>query len=140
MGLNEFAGYLAVGIAALISGFAAARYGLRTGPAYLGIAIVFSGLLLTVLLVRDTSAHVTLEQSESNEPDDIDRPTLIAVLRRSLWSDRRLFSVSQAGFANNLNDGLAWGIFPLFFGATELTCARSPRWSRFTRLSGVCVS
>jgi MFS family permease len=121
MGLNEFAGYLAVALAALASGFAAARYGLRPGPAYLGVGIVLSGLLLTILLVRDTGAHARLEETQTAGRVDGDRPGLLTVLRRSLWSDRRLFSVSQAGFANNLNDGLAWGLFPLFFGAADLT-------------------
>ncbi len=120
MGLNEFAGYLAVALAALASSFAATRYGLRAGPAYLGLIIAAIGLLLTVFLVRDTRAHAALEQSNTTWLDG-DQPSLGRVLRLSLGSHRGLFSVSQAGFINNLNDGLAWGLFPLFFAAAGMS-------------------
>jgi MFS family permease len=119
MGLNESAGYVAVAIAALGSGFAATSFGLRAGPAYLGLAICTVGLLLSWLFVRETSAHVDLE--ETHRSDVSARPRLAQLLRQSLWSDRGLFSVSQAGFMNNLNDGLAWGIFPLLFVASGLS-------------------
>jgi MFS family permease len=119
MGLNESAGYVAVAIAALGSGFAAADFGLRAGPAYLGLAICTVGLLLSWLFVRETSAHVELEEARSSSVTE--RPRLAQLLRKSLWSDRGLFSVSQAGFMNNLNDGLAWGIFPLLFVASGLS-------------------
>lgn len=119
VGLNEFAGYLAVGIAALASGVVAANFGLRSGPAYLGVAICAVGLLLSVFFVRDTSMHVELE--EARESTTVARPRLGQLLRWSLWSDRALFSVSQAGFMNNLNDGLAWGVFPLLFLASGLS-------------------
>jgi MFS family permease len=124
MGLNEFAGYVAVALAALASGYAAAQWGLRAGPAYLGVAISLGGLVLSTAWVRDTSAHAQLEQSLHDALAEAERPTLGAVLRRSLWSDARLFSVSQAGFVNNLNDGLAWGIFPLWFAAAGLPLPR----------------
>jgi MFS family permease len=119
MGLNESAGYVAVALAALGSGFAAARWGLRLGPAYVGIAIAVLGLLLTVLFVRDTSAHVRLEAKTVGSAEG-DGLTLSTVLRRSLWRDRKLFSVSQAGFINNLNDGMAWGLFPILFAGAGL--------------------
>lgn len=121
MGLNEFAGYVALAAAALLSGFAAARWGLRAGPAFLGLGIVCCGSLISFLLVRDTTEHARLEQRRFEVLSDHDRPRLSTVLRRSLWSDRALSSLNQAGFANNLNDGLAWGLFPIFFGAAELT-------------------
>ncbi len=120
MGLNEFAGYLAVAVASLASGFAAARWGLRAGPAYLGVAVACVGLFLAAVFVRDTSAHARVEDATTGGAAAGPRLRLGQVLRRSLWSDRRLFSVSQAGFVNNLNDGLAWGIFPLFFRAAGL--------------------
>jgi MFS family permease len=119
MGLNEFAGYVAVAMAAFGSGLAATSYGLRAGPAYLGLAICTVGLLLSLLFVRETSAHVELEEahlSRATAP-----PRLRQLLRQSLWSDRRMFSLSQAGFMNNLNDGLAWGVFPLLFVAAGLS-------------------
>ncbi|MDQ6887959.1 MAG: MFS transporter, partial [Gemmatimonadota bacterium] len=119
MGLNESAGYVAVAIAALGSGLAASNLGLRAGPAYLGLAICTSGLALSWLFVRDTSAHVELEDAH---PSDVNaRPRLAQMLRQSVWSDRGLFSASQAGFMNNLNDGLAWGLFPLLFVASGLS-------------------
>jgi MFS family permease len=121
MGMNEFAGYLAVALAALASGVAAASWGLRTGPAYLGIAISLVGLLVTLLLVKDTSAHARLEATSLPHGSGSGPRSLGFVLRSSLWRDRGLFSVSQAGFVNNLNDGLAWGLFPLFFAATGLS-------------------
>ena len=121
MGLNEFAGYLAVAAAALASGFVAAQYGLRAGPAYLGLGIGAIGLLLSVLLVRDTSQHARLEEASTPLSGDVIKPDVRALVKRSLWSDARMFSVSQAGFANNLNDGLAWGLFPLFFAAAQMS-------------------
>jgi MFS family permease len=121
MGLNEFAGYIALAAAALASGFAAAQYGLRSGPAYLSLAVVLTGLILTLLLVRDTTAHARLEAASVPLLEQAHHPGLVSVLKRSLWSDRRFFSVSQAGFANNLNDGLTWGLFPIFFSAAGLS-------------------
>jgi MFS family permease len=117
MGVNESAGYLAVALAALASGYAAARWGLRLGPAYLALGVSSLGLLLAAIWVRDTSEHARLEGSAAASSESAERPTLGRVLRRSLWSDAALFSASQAGFVNNLNDGLAWGLFPLYFAA-----------------------
>jgi MFS family permease len=121
MGLNEFAGYVAVAGAGIVSGFAAANYGLREGAAYPGIVIVLMGLFLS-LLVRDTAGHVRAESAQGVHRAQVDgRPQMMTILRRSLWSDAGLFSVSQAGLVNNLNDGLAWGVFPLMFTASGLS-------------------
>jgi len=120
MGLNEFAGYLAVAGAAFASGVVASNYGLRAGPAYLGIAIALVGLILSVLFVHETSHHAALEES-STLGDVTPSPSLSQLLRRSLWSDRPMFSVSQAGLVNNLNDGLAWGVFPLLFAGAAFS-------------------
>jgi MFS family permease len=119
MGLNEFAGYLALGMAGLLSGVVAAHYGLREGTALLGFIVALGGLTLSCF-VRDTSDHVRLETARHDKVL-IRRPSLRAVLARSVWSDANLFSVSQAGFVNNLNDGLAWGVFPLLFTASGLS-------------------
>lgn len=123
-GLNEFSGYLAVALAALASGVVAQSYGLRAGPAYLGLAIALAGLLLSLLFVRETSGHAALEEGNTTTNAvghaallTMPPPKLAQLLRGSLWSERRLFSVSQAGLVNNLNDGLAWGLFPLLFAA-----------------------
>jgi MFS family permease len=120
MGLNEFSGYLFVGVAGLMSGFLASRYGLRAGAAYPGVVIALVGLLLS-WFVRETAGHVRLESLNQSSPTVNDRPRLATVLTRSLWSDAGLFSVSQAGLVNNLNDGLAWGVFPLLFTTSGLT-------------------
>ena len=122
MGLNEFAGYLALAGAALASGVVATTYGLRTGPAYMGIAIAIVGLVLSVLLVRETQHHAALEEL-STAAAPADKRGVLQLLRRSLWTDRGMFSVSQAGLVNNLNDGLAWGVFPLLFATAALSLA-----------------
>lgn len=126
MGLNEFAGYLAVALAAVASGIVAARYGLRAGPAYFMLGTALTGLLLSVCFVRDTSAHAALEERHVAElTRDTERPTLPQLLARSTWSHSGLFSVSQAGLVNNLNDGLAWGVFPLLFAGAGLSLRRT---------------
>jgi MFS family permease len=117
MGLNEFAGYLAVGLAALGSGVLATRLGLRPATAYLGLGVAVIGLVLSAF-VRETAPHARLAAAAHRHQP---RPRLVDVLKRSLWTDAGLFSASQAGFVNNLNDGLAWGVFPLVFKAAGLT-------------------
>ena len=121
MGLNECAGYAALAGAGILSAIAASHYGLRGGAAYPGLVIALIGLMLS-WFVRDTAGHVRLETSQRTAHSSADeRPRLSTILRRSMWSDAGLFSVSQAGFVNNLNDGLAWGVFPLVFTASGLT-------------------
>ena len=120
MGLNEFAGYLAVALSALASGEIASRYGLRPEPFYLGIAFGALGLALSHLFVHDTMQHVRHEATlAASSPSGV--PTLRELLARMSWRDPALFSASQAGLVNNLNDGLAWGLFPIFFSAAGLS-------------------
>jgi MFS family permease len=122
VGLNEFAGYLALGLTALATGYIAQRYGLRPQPFYLGIAYAALGLILSVFLVRDTRHHVGLEiagHAVAAEP-----VKFWAVFRRTSFGDRNLFAASQAGLVNNLNDGMSWGLFPLFFASFGLTVGR----------------
>jgi MFS family permease len=122
MGLNEFAGYLAVALSALATGEIASRYGLRPEPFYLGIAFVAIGLALSEFLVRDTMAHVRHEATLHADPTDTGRvPRWRELFALVSWRDPALFSASQAGLVNNLNDGLAWGLFPLFFAAAGLS-------------------
>jgi MFS family permease len=121
MGLNEFAGYLAVALAALLTGEIAARTGLRPEPFYLGIAVVALGLALSALLVRDTTAHARHEASIHPPARDAHAPGARALLARTVWRDPALASASHAGLVNNLNDGMAWGLFPLFFAAAGLS-------------------
>jgi MFS family permease len=123
MGLNEFAGYLAVAISAYLSGEVASRFGLRPEPFYLGIAFATLGLALSQLLVRDTMTHVRHEAASVGADDRhaAQTPRTRELLALATWRDPALSSASQAGLVNNLNDGLAWGLFPLFFAAAGLS-------------------
>ncbi len=122
LGLNEAAGYLAVAGAALATGLIAERYGLRPEPFYLGIAFAAAGLALSALFVRDTATHVELESAR--HPGASTALSLRRSFAETSWRQPHLFGVSQAGFVNNLNDGLAWGIFPLFFASRGLELNR----------------
>jgi MFS family permease len=122
MGLNEAAGYLAVSGAAFTSGYIASSRGLRPEPFYLGVLFAVAGLGLSIFFVRDSGGHVRLEASR--HPDIIEearQPTFRQVFVLTSWTDRRLFATCQAGLVNNLNDGMAWGLFPLFFAAAGMT-------------------
>jgi MFS family permease len=118
MGLNEFAGYFAVAIAAWATGYIAAQYGLRPEPFYLGVVFLLSGFLLSVFAVKDTRAHAAHEGSSSQR--DEQAISQREVFRRTTWGDHNLSTSTQAGLVNNLNDGLAWGLFPLIFAAAGL--------------------
>lgn len=122
MGLNEFAGYVAVAGAALATGWIAARHGLRPAPFYLGVVFVAVGFGISVFLVHDTAAHVTFESALRST--SVDLPTPGEVFWRTTVTDRSLSSISQAGLVNNLNDGMAWGLFPLFFAAAGVSLDR----------------
>lgn len=121
MGLNEAAGYLAISLAALASGYVAAAYALRPEPFYLGVVFALAGLLLSLFLVRDTHAHARLESDQWEGEADEAKPSFAQVLLLTSWKNRTLFSVSQAGMINNLNDGMAWGLFPLYYAAIGLS-------------------
>ena len=123
MGLNEFSGYLAVAGSALATGWIAARYGLRPQPFYLGVVYVVAGGLLSWLLVRETRHHV--QHEVRLQPHSAAHgPSQAEVFKRTSLTDPNLSSVSQAGLVNNLNDGMAWGLFPLVFAAAGLTLER----------------
>jgi len=122
VGLNEFAGYLSVGLTAFLTGYIASRYGLRPQPFYLGIGYAAVGLILATLLVRDTRHHVRLEASR--HASSLDTLGFWEIFRRTSFGDRNLFAASQAGLVNNLNDGMSWGIFPLFFASFGLGIER----------------
>jgi MFS family permease len=122
VGLNEFAGYLAVGVTAFLTGYLASRYGLRPAPIYLGIVYAVLGAVLSILLVRDTRDHVRLEASaHAQQAVPISFREVFAL---TSFRDRNLFVASQAGLVNNLNDGMSWGIFPLFFASFGLGVER----------------
>ncbi len=122
VGLNEFAGYLSVGVTAFLTGYIAQRYGLRPAPFYLGAGYAALGLVLSILLVADTRHHVGLELARHAAPAE--QVGFWEIFRRTSFGDRNLFAASQAGLVNNLNDGMSWGIFPLFFAAYGLSVER----------------
>jgi len=140
MGLNEAAGYGAVSLAAITSGYLAATYSLRPQPFLLGIGFALAGLLLSLFFVRESHGHARHEaallahpsgQSEGSAPpaaaatgDRATTPSFKDIFLLTSWKNRTLFAVSQAGLVNNLNDGLAWGVFPLFFAAGGLPLAQ----------------
>lgn len=122
VGLNEFAGYLAVGVTAFLTGYLASRYGLRPVPIYLGVGYAILGATLSILLVRDTREHVRLELA--NHPKAASPLSFREIFMLTSFGDRNLFAASQAGLVNNLNDGMSWGLFPLFFVTNGLGVER----------------
>ncbi|MBW3590637.1 MAG: MFS transporter [Actinobacteria bacterium] len=119
MGLNEGAGYGAVAAAAWATGWIASEYGLRPEPFYLGVGLVLIGLGLSTLFVRETSHHVAHEATghvqRDGHPDGELTPRQVFAV--TTWRNSSLSAASQAGLVNNLNEGMAWGLFPLFFAA-----------------------
>lgn len=117
VGLNEFAGYSGVAIMAALSGYIASAYSLRPEPFYIGIAIVMSGLLLS-LIVKDTGEHLKLQIGTNRTEATRSAKEVFAL---TTWKDRNLSSISFAGLATNLKDGMAWGLFPIYFTAAGLS-------------------
>jgi MFS family permease len=116
LGLNEFAGYAGVALAAGLGGLLATTVAPRTVVAGGGGAIAVTALLITILFVRDTAAHVALEQADHPEADSR-APSLRAAFAQASYRIPALRSCSQAGLVNNLNDALAWGLVPLYLAA-----------------------
>ncbi len=125
MGLNEAAGYGAVAVTALATGYIAQEYGLRPEPFLLGLAYAALGLGISTLVVRETRDHARYEAAnhatERSQQDALSTGQIFAL---TSFRDRALSSCSQAGLVNNLNDGLAWGLFPIFFADAGLTVGR----------------
>lgn len=107
MGLNEFAGYLAIGLMALLTGYIANNYGVSPYPFYLGFLVALIGLLLTIFFVKETTQFMKLEQVESKVQN------LKNIFWETTYKNRTLGSVTQAGLVNNLNDGMIWGLLPI---------------------------
>ncbi len=131
MGLNEFAGYLAVSLSALATGYIAASYGLRPAPFVPGLAFGFIGLSLSFFFVRETKPYAKLEASLTKPLANSNRtlsspsrsgrqPSFAQILLLTSWKDRALFAASQAGMINNLNDGMVWGLIPIFLAGAGL--------------------
>jgi MFS family permease len=133
MGLNEFAGYLAVSLSALATGYIAAGYGLRPAPFLPGLLFAGLGLFLSFFSVRETKPYAQLEaRGEASPPNRSSRvqteapksnsePSFTQILLLTSWKDRALFSASQAGMINNLNDGMVWGLVPIFLAGAGLS-------------------
>ncbi|HEX2300025.1 MAG TPA: MFS transporter [Pseudonocardiaceae bacterium] len=130
MGLNEAAGYLALAATALATGYLAARYGLRPAPFLLGLCYAAVGLGLSALLVRETRDHARLEATtHTARPGGRHAHLHAGLTNRQVFTqtslrEPALSSASQAGMVNNLNDGLAWGLFPILFATTGMAVSR----------------
>jgi len=130
MGLNEAAGYGAVAVTTLATGLLAASYGLRPTPFYLGIAFAALGVGLTAASIRETRPYAQIEAAQHLTPttgrhaDLYGELTGRQIFRQTSFGNRSLSAVSQAGLVNNLNDGLAWGLFPILFATAGLSVAR----------------
>jgi len=115
MGLNEFAGYIALSAVAFFTGWIAGQYGLRPYPFYIGVFIAVIGFLSSLFFVRDTKLHVEQEAVSSNISQ------LKNIFWETTWKNKNLGSVTQAGLVNNLNDGMVWGIFPILLASRGFT-------------------
>ena len=119
MGLNEFAGYIAVALIAFITGWVAGNYGLRPYPFYIGIVLVVAGLLLSWIFIKDTRHHVEQETLVSTVP------RLKNIFWDTTWKHKNLGSVTQAGLVNNLNDGMVWGLLPMLLLSKGFSLAQT---------------
>jgi MFS family permease len=126
MGFNEAAGYLAVSFSAFLTGYLAASYGLHPVPFLPGIAFALSGLLLSVIFARETLPYAQFEAAHHPTPASLqnhqeESPSFWQIFQLTSWKNRSLFSASQAGLVNNLNDGLVWGLIPIFLASRGLS-------------------
>jgi len=124
LGLNEFAGYVAVGVMSWVTGYIAAHWALRPQPFYPGIAIAVIGLAISVLVVRETHGHAHVEAAAAPVAPGSSAPSLGRIFLTTSLGNASLFAACQAGLVNNLNDGMAWGLCPLFFAAHGLGVER----------------
>jgi len=115
MGLNESFGYISVALVAFSTGWIASEYGIRPYPFYQGIVFVILGLTLSIFFIKDTIHHVNIEEKSSN----IDK--LKNIFLETTWTNKNLGSISQAGFVNNLNDGMIWGVLPIVLASRSFT-------------------
>ena len=117
MGLNEFAGYIAVALMAFFTAYIADQFGIYPFPFYLGLAIAVTGLLISWIFVKDTSGFVQLESETSSSSI----PRLKNIFFETSFSNKNLSSVTQAGLVNNLNDGMVWGLLPIILIQKKFT-------------------
>ncbi len=121
MGLNEAAGYVAVSLSALATGYLAATYHLRPEPFYPGVVFALLGLLFSIFFVRETRPHARHEAAtQSSQAQTANTKSFAEILLLTSWKNRALFAVSQAGMVNNLNDGMVWGLVPILLRGAGL--------------------
>src|SRR5262249_27349140 len=123
LGLNEFAGYFAVGAMSWVTGFIAAHSALRPQSFYLGIIIAIVGVVVSVLFVKETRPYAHLEAATAPQSAGAVRPSLRNVCYVTTLGNVSLFAACQAGLVNNLNDGMSWGLYPLYFASYGLGVA-----------------
>ena len=125
LGLNEFAGYLSVALSAWATGYIASVYSLRPEPFYYGGVVAILGLGLSALFVRETRGHVAVEVAQTARAGRpvTPVPSFREAFALTTWRHRTLSAVCQAGLVNNLNDGMSWGLYPLFFAQHGLGVA-----------------
>lgn len=111
MGLNEFAGYLSVGLVAFLTSWVVDQYGITPYPFYLGIFLSFAGFITTLVWIKDTHSFVQIDQNQSQVP------SLPHIFWDTSLRNKTLSSVTQAGLINNLNDGMIWGLLPIFLSS-----------------------
>jgi len=145
VGLNEFAGYSGVAIMAAVSGYVASSYSLRPEPFYLGIGMVIIGILLS-LIVKDTGQHLKIQmQDNATKTKSNNNLSSKEVFKLTTWKDKNLSSISFSGLATNLKDGMAWGLFPLYFTNAGLSVSQTgtiiavypAAWGFFQLFTGV---
>ncbi|MBB6284516.1 MULTISPECIES: MFS transporter [Geobacillus] len=145
VGLNEFAGYSGVAIMAAVSGYVASSYSLRPEPFYLGIGIVIIGILLS-LIIKDTGQHLKIQiQDNATKTKSNNNLSSKEVFNLTTWKDKNLSSISFSGLATNLKDGMAWGLFPLYFTNAGLSVSQTgtiiaiypAAWGFFQLFTGV---
>lgn len=122
LGLNEFAGYIAVAAIGFLTGYLASTFGLKPYPFYLGIIFAILGLAISWIIVKDTRRFTNLEikQDTSESPEevtDVKDLSFKEVFLQTSWKNRTLLSISQAGLINNLVFGVTWGLFTLYFAS-----------------------
>jgi MFS family permease len=130
-GVNEFAGYGAVALSTLMTGFLATTYGPYPVPFYPGVIFALTGLTLSLFFARETKEYAALEAQISSphlveDPSrpKSEQPTFLQVFLLTSWKNRALFAASQAGLMKNLNDGVVWGLMPIFLAGKGLPIDR----------------
>lgn len=141
VGINEFAGYIGVALLAYVSGYISSKYALRPEPYYVGVGVALIGIVLS-LFVKDTGKYLKQQAKENVRKENV---SLKEVFLKTTWKEKNLSSISLAGLTTNLKDGMAWGLFPLFFMGKGLSIGEigvivsiyPAAWGFFQLFSGI---